>query len=57
MRGKLKEARHFRGAFKRESERWGDLVTCDHLVSKGNEVGQSIQKHTDALVIKDLFAI
>ena len=54
LRGKLREAKHYRGAFKRETRKWGDLVTCDHLVSRSEEVGQSVQKHSDALVVVDV---
>ena len=53
MRGKLKERRHYKGAFKRDTSKWGDLVTCDHLVSRSDEMGISVQKHTDALVVVD----
>ena len=32
MRGKLRQVPHRRGAFERPVEKWGDLLTCDHMV-------------------------
>ena len=56
-RGKMKSVKRFRGSFaaNRHPERWGQLLTADHLVAKGKRM-LSVSGHKDALVMKDLFS-
>ncbi len=35
---KMKDVPHVRGAFKRELEAWGDIVTADHLDSHSRDM-------------------
>ncbi len=52
---KMKDVPHVRGAFKRELEAWGDIVTADHLGSHSRDMlGLHGQPH--AFTIMDLWS-
>merc|ERR1712237_174388 len=55
IRAKMKQAQHRRGGYAREPARWGELLTCDHLVKQKGDLSLGITEATDALVVKDLF--
>jgi len=56
---KMREKSHFKGAFKREIKKWGEVVTADHLVSKRGckkRTWVGCTGDTNALNIKDLWS-
>ena len=55
MRGKLRQVPHRSGAFQRPLQRWGDIITCDHMVQGDADwaVGCTGDRHV--LIVKDLF--
>ena len=50
---KMRDVRHFKGAYDRKQTSWGESLTCDHLDSRA-DVGLTGDKQ--AVVIKDLFS-
>ena len=53
LRAKTKKLKSFKGAFDRRPEKWGQLITADHVDSKSTRMlGLSGEK--EALVIKDV---
>ena len=57
IRAKMRNRKRFAGAFKvkRDPKKWCDIVSADHLVSKGSRM-RGVTGHTNALVIKDMFS-
>ena len=49
------EKTKYRGAFKRDLKKWGDIVTADHLDSK-SDLNVSHEGHRFALVVKDVWS-
>ena len=52
---KMKDVKHFKGAFDRAPAKWGDLLTCDHLDSRADGVA-AITGDRQALVVKDVWS-
>ena len=45
---------HRQGAFARPVERWGDIITCDHMVQTDEPWTIGCEHSRDCLVVKDL---
>ena len=54
MRGKMRQVHHRRGAFSRPVERWGDIITCDHMVQTDEDWNMGLNGMRDALTVKDI---
>ena len=48
--------RHFKGSYKREPKKWGDIITADHLVTNRKGRKQGVHKFKNALNLKDLWS-
>ena len=52
-RGKMRRGKLFKGSYNRKPTKWGQIITCDHIVSqKDNMLG--VTGDRDCLTIKDL---
>ena len=49
---KMRDVQHFRGAFDRSPQEWGDLMTCDHIDSRASNTG--LRGFQQALLCKDV---
>ena len=36
---KMRDVKHYKGAFDRSPQEWGDLMTCDHIDSRSKNTG------------------
>ena len=54
-RGKMRLGKLFKGSYQRKPDKWGQCITCDHIVSKEDNM-LSIKGHRDCLTIKDLWS-
>ena len=52
---KMRDVPHYTGAFDRTPAKWGDLITCDHIDSRNNEM-TGLHGEKNALVIKDFWS-
>ena len=55
LRGKMRNLRKLRGAFKRELRAWGALITLDFMISRG-EKDLGFLAEANCLSIKDIFS-
>ena len=56
MRAKMKHAHHRRVQQPRESVRWGDHLTMDHLVQRSGEFTTGVLGKLDAFVVLDVYS-
>jgi hypothetical protein len=55
LKSKMHERRHMTGSDNRDPKRWGEIITADHLVSRG-ENWTGIRGFRNAVNIKDLWS-
>ena len=55
LKSKMNERRHMTGSYNRDPKRWGEIITADHLVSRG-ENWTGIRGFRNAVNIKDLWS-
>ena len=56
MRGKLRQVPHRSGAFRRDLERFGDIITCDHMVQMDHDWQVGLDGSRHIFVVKDLWS-
>ena len=54
MQGKVRQVAHRRGAFAREPQHWGDIITCDHMVQTDEAWTVGCDGSKDVLTVKDI---
>ena len=50
----MRQIHHRRGAFSRPVERWGDIITCDHMVQTDEDWNMGLNGMRDVLTVKDI---
>ena len=55
-KSKMAAKRHFKGAYKRQPKKWGEIITADHLVSHKKGKKHGIHGFRNAVNIKDLWS-
>ena len=51
----MRKGKLFVGSYGRKLDKWGQCITCDHIVSKKDKM-LSITEDRDALTIKDIWS-